>query len=127
MPTKPHTRWPGSICAAKVNAGRSGYAFGGSGTEAHRRSCFTSPDAVGGIAARHIRQRARSMREKAKPETATAFERATIEILKMASPAGFEPATCGLERTCRYALFGLTRSQASCNPKKSLRYLRTVG
>src|SRR5215467_2897952 len=68
MPTKPHTRWPVSICTAKVNAGRSGYASGGLGTEAHRRSCFTPPDAVGGIAARHIRQRARSMREKAKQE-----------------------------------------------------------
>jgi hypothetical protein len=44
MPTKPHTRWPGSICTAKANAGRFGYASGGLGTEAHRGSCFTPPE-----------------------------------------------------------------------------------
>src|SRR5262249_47342281 len=41
MPTKPHTRWPGSICTTKVNAGRLGYASEGLGAEARRRSCFT--------------------------------------------------------------------------------------
>src|SRR5215831_6217716 len=46
MPTKPHTRGPGSICTAKANAGRFGYASGGLGTEAHRRSCFTPPEAA---------------------------------------------------------------------------------
>src|SRR6516225_7035371 len=46
MPTKPHTGWPGSICTAKANAGRFGYASGGLGTEAHRRSCFTPPEAA---------------------------------------------------------------------------------
>src|SRR5215468_6984898 len=44
MPTKPHTGWPGSIFTAKANAGRFGYASGGLGTEAHRRSCFTPPE-----------------------------------------------------------------------------------
>jgi hypothetical protein len=47
VPTKPHTRWPGSICTSKVNAGRLGYASEGLGTEAHRRSCFTPPEATG--------------------------------------------------------------------------------
>src|SRR5215831_4638709 len=46
MPTKPHTRGPGSICTAKADAGRLGYASGGLGTEAHRRSCFTPPEAA---------------------------------------------------------------------------------
>src|SRR5262249_13944678 len=46
MPTKPHTRSPGSICTAKANAGRFGYASGGLGTEAHCRSCFTPPEAA---------------------------------------------------------------------------------
>jgi len=36
----------GSICTAKANAGRFGYASGGLGTEAHRRSCFTPPEAA---------------------------------------------------------------------------------
>src|SRR5262249_20252173 len=41
MPVKRHTRCPGSICTAKGNAGRFGYASGGLETEAHRRGCFT--------------------------------------------------------------------------------------
>src|SRR5262249_3118294 len=54
MPTKQLTRWPGSTCRAKANAERFGYASGGLGTEAHRRSYFTPPEAVSGhITASH--------------------------------------------------------------------------
>jgi hypothetical protein len=38
-----------------ANAGRFGYASGGLGTEAHRRSCFTPPEAAGG----HYRETAK--------------------------------------------------------------------
>ena len=48
MRTKPHTRWPGSICRAKATAGSFGCAPGGLGTEARRRSCFTPPEAASG-------------------------------------------------------------------------------
>jgi hypothetical protein len=34
----------GSICAARANAGKFGYASAGLGTEAHRQSCFTPGD-----------------------------------------------------------------------------------
>src|SRR6516164_10643135 len=108
MPTKPHTGWPGSICTAKADAARFGYASGGLGTEAHRRSCFTPPEA-------------------APPPASSRLRHITGVLLETAlTDSGVEDARKRRRSACRSIWALWSRCRRLCNCLEPVRLERTL-
>ena len=95
MRTKPHTRWPGSICTAKATAGSFGCGSGGLGTEAPCRSCFTPPEAASGR-----NRRASGPCQRKLNQNSNSFRRRTARSLGRLIQV----------RTCRLSMMKISRA-----------------